>query len=793
MRILFAEVRKNLTIRFFLILILAIFVNFFLFRHKVSENYVFWTAEAYSAAQADLIAISPEQRQDYLQERFSQIDACQRWEKYDSRLQNGLANPDQIDAQMQKYQQDYESGAYLKYTDNTFAEMMLLRNLSDDLGQISNYSNTLEMAIAQAKLYTSVSIFSQPGTFAYENQLATKDQCESLLHIQPIYDVSEGVLQFQTAPATDLIGLLLTIFLCTQMIISECQNGMQPILRTTLKGRFPLILSKVSATFLLSLLIAVTLWVSNMAYSAAVFGLGDLSRPLQSLAGYGMCALEISVGEYLLLFFLLKWLLYALVGIFCLMVGVIWKNAMPVWLTVGGFLGVEYILSQEITSISAWNYCKYINVGNMIFSTEWMSEYRNLNFFGHPVQVFSLSWMVLGVLLLGMILLVCLLFCRHQHSGMPRLPLQLRWPQWLPRPGKSVHLGSHEGWKLVAECNAWILIALFVLVNCQQPRVLARSTEELHYQSYMSTLAGPLTPEKEAYLAQEEARFAELHRQISQLPQDYQTDQLEQALQGEKVLKERVYPQVERIKALEQAGNTAWLVYEPGYEYLLGVSSVHDKAGCATIALAGIILCISNLYPLEVTSGVQPLLVIYRKGRRSTALCKLGVAILCAIILYLIAQIPDYLYVLKNFGFPLLEAPVCSLEAFSGWGDSIPLWGGILICEALRLFATLVAAIVVVLISLWTGNQIVTLSISTGVLLMPLLLHLLDITFLDRVSFVLPVTGTELLCSVNKLDVAVLYYGIVMLIGSGGVLSILRYTHNGYRFFNLRSDRDNRE
>lgn len=793
MRILFAEVRKNLTLRFFLILILAIVVNFFLFRHKVSEDYFFWTAEAYSDAQADLIAISPEQRQDYLQERFSQIDACRRWEKYDTQLQNGLANPDQIDAQMQKYQQDYESGAYLKYTDNTFAEMMLLENLRQDLDQVSNYTNTLEMAIAQSKLYTSVSIFSKAGTFAYENQLATLDQCESLLHIQPIYDVSEGVLQFQSAPTTDLIGLLLTIFLCTQMIISERQNGMQPILRTTLKGRFPLILAKMSATFLLSLLIAITLWVSNMAYSAAVFGLGDLSRPLQSLAGYGLCALEISVAEYLLLFFLLKWLLYALVGIFCLMVGIIWRNAMSVWLTVGGFLGAEYILSQTITPISAWNYLKYINMGNMIFSTEWLSEYRNLNFFGHPVAVFSLSCMILGGLFLGAIPLLCLLFCRHQHSGMPRLPIRLHWPRWLSRPGKSVHLGSHEGWKLVAECNAWILIALFLLVNCQQPRVLARSTEELHYQSYINTLAGPLTPEKEAYLAQEESRFAELRRQLSKLPEGYPTQQLEQALQGEKVLKEQVYPRIERIKALEQTGSTAWLVYEPGYEYLLGRSSEHDKAGSATIALAGIILCISNLYPLEVTSGVQPLLIIYRKGRNSTALCKIGISILCATILYLIAQIPDYLYVMKNFGFPMLEAPACSLEAFSGWGDSIPLWGGILIFEALRLFATLVAAIIVVLISLWTENQIVTLCISTGVLLMPLLLHLLDITFLDSVSFVLPVTGTKLLCSINKLDFAILYYGILILIGCGGVLSILQYTRNGYHFIKPRDIKNNRE
>ncbi|MBQ5608214.1 MAG: hypothetical protein IIU86_04245 [Oscillospiraceae bacterium] len=51
-----------------------------------------------------------------------------------------------------------------------------------------------------------------------------------------------------------------------------------------------------------------------------------------------------------------------------------------------------------------------------------------------------------------------------------------------------------------------------------------------------------------------------------------------------------------------------------------------------------------------------------------------------------------------------------------------------------------------------------------------LLLCLLETRFLDKVSFYLPLTGTELL-----------YYGVTFAAGLTATVLTLRYAHNGYR------------
>jgi hypothetical protein len=64
---------------------------------------------------------------------------------------------------------------------------------------------------------------------------------------------------------------------------------------------------------------------------------------------------------------------------------------------------------------------------------------------------------------------------------------------------------------------------------------------------------------------------------------------------------------------------------------------------------------------------------------------------------------------------------------------------------------------------------------------MPMLLHLLEINFLDKVSFYLPLTGTGLLCWQEGPTKALIYYGIVFILGIASVILTLRYAHNGYR------------
>ena len=792
MRIINAELRKVLTRQFFLILLVAIVANFLLFRKDLHNEYIIYNQQAFVSAQNDVLQLDETERLDHLLERKEMLRVCQEWEIYDSLVQSGYADSRLIDEEMRQYQEVYESGTYLKYTESLLSELYLINDLLNAVREAAMYQETLDDAIQEAVTKTTVSIFAKPGTFSYRSQLATIDRLERLKHISPTYDVSAGILNFQDSAVTDLIALLMILLLCTQMVVTEQNNGMLPILRTTRYGRSHLILSKVITTFVLALVVSVTLWGANLAYCSEIFGLGDLSRPIQSLSGYNVCVLEMSVGQYLVFFLFLKWVLYSLIGLACLLMGSVLRNAMLTWLTVGGSLGIEYILAKNISPISAWNILKYVNAGNLIFEIDWLAEYRNLNFFGFPVDVFTASYMQIVLFLLTVIATLFWVFCSKRVQAVPVLKLHIQWPGFLPRPGKSTSLINHENWKLLIECGVLVVLVLFLFLNVQEPRIQSNSIEELYYKSYMQTLAGPLTPEKEAYLESESLRFQNLRSQIVQIQKDYADGlisedalsalitPLNRALEAEEVFVEKILPQRDRLLELQAVGKDGWFVHEKGYYYLLGLEE-HEKTGSAALVVAACILCFSNFYPLEVTSGMIPILNVYQNGRRKTASVKICLCMLYTLLLFLIAQIPDYWYVSRNFGFSELSAPLCSVDAFTNWWDVVPIWGGIALFEGSRLMTCLALSLMILFLSMVVRNQVITLSISGGVILMPILLHMLDITLLDGISFYQPLTGTDLLCYQMSAEKYLLYYGLIATMGTIITVMALIYAGEGYR------------
>lgn len=795
MRILTAELRKTLTKRFFAILLVALLANFLLFRHNLSRGYNVYSMEEYLTAQQEISAMDPEERVQFITDRNRMLEACRKWERYDLTVEMGGTG--KVDDEMLLYQEVYESGGYLRYCEYLYSEQRLISYFASEISRIEGHGELIQRIIAEAKLKTTVSIYAKPGTFAHSSQLATIERFEKLADIVPEYDPAEGIVNMQQSAVTDLIALLMILLLCTELVVTEQKNGMLPILRATRKGRFPLIAAKITVTFVLSFMVSLVLWGSNLCYSAAVFGLGDLSRPVQSLSGFAATSMAVSVGEYLGIFFASKWLLYALVGLMCLLAGLIWRGAMPTWLTVGGFLGVEYILSKSITAISAWNILKYVNVSNLIFEIDWLQSYRNLNFFRQPVEVLTASWVLLAALLVAVSVMLCLFFCRRKVRTLPRLRIPLRRPKWLPTLGRSTKLLGHESWKLLIECGVALVLVLLFLLNWKDPWQIAYSSEELYYKNYMEILAGPWDEEKQIYLDKEEQRFADLEAQIDQINQELASGQissadastltgpLERALKARDVLQQRVYPQIQRVQEAAKEGKELWLVYEPGYEYLFGANDRNDKTGAAAMAVAAVILCFANFYPMETTTGMLPLLNVYRRGRKATARTKLILSAVCAMVIFAVVQIPDYRYVMTNYSFDMLNAPMASLQIFSGWPGGISILWGLIIFEAVRLLSLMAVLMVVLLVSLWTKNQLTTLAVNVGILLFPLLLHLLELDFLDAISFQRSLTGSVLFTAKAPLPGMLAYYGITFAIGGVCIWQILRFVNGGYRYRKL--------
>lgn len=793
MRFLTAELKKQLNKRFLGILLVAFLVNLLLFWHGQSANSADrWAHEERQQLQQALLAMEEDQRFSYVRKQCAMLDACYGWETYKRELSSGVPTP-QITTEMLLYQQIYENGSYLRYTGSLYEERALFSGIYQELQRISNYRQNILQTIEDTEKRLELSIFSQPGTFAYRNQIEMIRQLSSLTEIKPVYDISDGVLCFQTSPVTDLLALMLILYLCVEMTVAEQQKGMLCILRATQNGRLPLTAAKLVSAFLLTLSVTAVLWGCNFAFCGIRFGFGDLSRPVQSLTGYSTCPLRITVGEYLALFFLLKWLGYGVVGLLCMVLGRISRRIMTSWVGMGALLAAEYALTQNISAISSQVHLKYINLFYLLTPQDYLQMCRNLNLFGYPVALAEVCPVLLVILLAVGVIWLLFLFCRKKSEDPTIRIRRLRWPGWLPRPGSSTALVGHELWKLLIECGSLLVLALFILLNVQEPKPLALNTEQLTYRNYMELMAGPVTRQHLALLEREQERFDQLRAQRERLQQDLEAgliteselqmlcQPLDRALEAEKILMDKVYPRIEQIIRLSAGGKEVWMVYEQGYEYLFGLDPAHDKSVSAALTVAGIILCFANFYPMETAMGMQPLLNVYARGRNATAKSKLLVAFLVAAVLFLVAQIPDYWYVAKNYGFPLLNAPICSLIGFSGWSDRIPIWGGIIIFELCRLMTVLSVTAMVMLVCQWTRSQLLSVCAATGAFLAPLLLHLLEVKALDPVSLFRPMTGGWLLAARDPLPLSLLYYGTVFALGAFSVWQLVRASRRGLR------------
>ena len=87
--------------------------------------------------------------------------------------------------------------------------------------------------------------------------------------------------------------LMLTVIVCCR----DKMTGMAAVIRQTPKGRIHSAGAKLIACFLLTVTSAVLLYGMVLLTGTIRFGLGDLSRCIQSIPQFTLCNINMTVGE----------------------------------------------------------------------------------------------------------------------------------------------------------------------------------------------------------------------------------------------------------------------------------------------------------------------------------------------------------------------------------------------------------------------------------------------------------------------------------------------------------------
>lgn len=723
------------------VLISLLTINIFLLWYSNQGSDTTVPLSAYKTCQHDLQKLSNEERCTFIKnyyEKIKGIELVENVKLYESwQTENGdtmakIMKEENIEV-YNKALPLWESGGYLYYTDNIKHEIMLADELFEEVSKLEHYEDLLTEIENQSNILSGISIFapmSQDG-FSSQNIQKTLADYKQMHGTTIAYDVSKGVVSATSSYFSDLLIFLFLFIFASILIFEEKQKNLFELTKTTPRGKLHSITAKILSLMINTTVVTLLIFGSNLLFFHFTTGLGDLSRNLQSVGEFMGSTMNLTVGRYIILFLLTKWLVCFMIGLLVLFVSVLAKHNSIACLICSVVLLVSYALYIFIPLNNQITFLKYINLFGLFRVQNMVGLYLNLNVFGNAVSLFSVSNAVIILLIIAFWTVSVIGFIRIRDMGTKTSPfikllsgkLALQY-----RPSKS--LVKHEMYKILWINRALIFLVLYGALIFYQSfsTSIYLSPEENYYKAYMTDLQGEVTAEKVESLNSERLRFEGIHGQLLKINSLFQRGEISRAQS------EVMSSSLEKELTAENVFNRVWQQYEylqtqpkGQFVYDTGYLSLFDTGGNRTSGeLLGLciilILCCYGVFSMERTSGAWKLISTTPCGKRDTVNRKLRIGIAMALIAAIISMLPAVITNGIAYGFSSLSASVTSMQAYKGLPSFISILGFIVILHLLKFLVCLCLAFMIMGLSQASKHGIYAMLLSVVVLAVPVVL-----------------------------------------------------------------------
>ena len=733
MRLFCAELRKVWGQRVFsLCLAVLAAANLFLLYTGTKPGQNAPPAAAYRAIGRDLAGLPAAQQQALVNEKLATATGVLQVGQllYEQALNAGTqwaADPRAQHPELfEQYEETYKNKSYTLYTENLRQEYSFLSKIKAELDTVAAYPEFLQEVQEKAKQLAGISIFnSAKSGYDRANIDKTAAVYAGLGAVQIDYAPQKGLFTALDYQFTDLLLLAAMLLLASLLVRQERENGLLALVRSTPGGRLKTALAKLAALAVSLLAVLLVLYGVNLFYCQLTFGLGPLTRSIQSVPALMRCTMQITVGQYLGRFLLAKWAAAFVLGLWVMLAALWCRRAAAGWCAALALPAAQWLIRQAIPATSRLNVIKYANLASLLRTNELLGNYRNLYWFDAPVPLPLVEWLAAALYGAALLAGFCLVFCTGRLRPAPAFA-GLRLGRGRTRP---VTVLGQEGRKLALMNGAALLLAAFAAFQCWQA-VSAESyidAEEIYYRYYMTHLSGPYTQEKYAWLLQENEQFEPIRRLESALRRGEISSEAYQAQMGayyglqekRNVFQRVAYGNLNYWK--EHPG--AQLVYESGWHKLFGFSGAGDLQDTLWAGLLCSV-CFAGLFAMEQKGGMRRVLMATPLGRGATVARKLWVSAAAAALICLLVSAPRFAVVLRDYGLPAPLAPAMSLAAYERLPGFVGLAGLLALGAAARLAACLCMGACVLALSEKMGNTLSAMFVSALVFCLPPLLAL---------------------------------------------------------------------
>jgi hypothetical protein len=536
--------------------------------------------------------------------------------------------------------------------------------ISQEREEFQGYPEYLEMVEENA---AAGLLFFDSDSFAGRNAQKTRDDYEPLNVLSLEYAPSLGVTAFLNANVTDGLILILSVFLCYFFISRDKEMTVFVLFGITQKGYRRLVYERLLWLAGVVSAVAALLYLMNFCYFGALYGWDGLDRCVQSVYGMKDFVFPLSVGQYIIVFLVCKWLALLFLSLVLYTLFVLIDHPVLLSVVTAVIVVAETLLYSKIDDTSVAVAAKYINLSAVFRTTPIIAVYRNLNLWGQPV---SLLW-VLGVaIVLGFVCCMGLIFVGYERMKQPK-ERRARGARGL-RGCRRVHsLPYYEWYKLLRLQKVLILLVGFsaVCVLTFHPKeIYYHRYLESAYKQYMTALSGYPSATKNAFLNKEQEQYRTLALRLSSVDEtDMETRyEITQQMQEKECLYE-VIGQYEYVKSR----SNRQMVYDSGYQWLMGEQGTTRTLLLLAVLFGMTVFCTSGLFVNEKVSGMDDLIAATYHGVINIYDLKRVIALLLYTLVYCVLFGIRLVSIGMVYGYPMLTADANSLMMFSylpdGW------------------------------------------------------------------------------------------------------------------------------
>lgn len=690
----------------------------------------FYTAAQYKSVFSDIDGMSCGEAYNRVNLQYRKLQIFDRLSLGES-LTDILAENSDINAQ--QLLNEYKSKSYLKYTNDSFSEQILIKDVLKEIESCVMYDDYLNNINEDADKMTGISIFAEPNTFSYKNIAKTTEDFSHLKGSELKVGPSKGIAMATDFLATDLIGFILIMTIVITIVTREKELNQIVLTRTTFKGRAGLGASKLFICFSAAFISVIVLYTVNFAVSLYTYGFGDLSRQIQSVYGLNESNLKISVAEFFLFFLIAKFAVYCVFAALIYLIAVCSDTSVKVYGLLVLIIGAEAVLYYTIPSASYLCSLKFINILAYANTYNLFSVYLNLNLFGEPVNyttVFAVSVFILTVVLSVLSISVFskkrTIKSRAKHFDFTKIKFL---------KGRTTNLFLHECYKTFIGGKALLILIAFAVtvgVTYEPLKESFSSVDDVYYKLYMLEFEGEYNYKKQMMIDNEEQKFINAQAEMSKETFDSDDDTYIMMKYQKIFDSQYAFEQVKEHADYLKTTKNGEFVYDSGYKLLTGDETAGNKdLLLGLIAVSMVIFCLVYVYSIEYQTSANILLKTSAKGRTNTYFCKFVIGMIIVTLIYALTYAPYFYNVLSAYGTRGINAPACSLESLSGFNISIKSYL-ILICIG-RYAALVLSMLIIFFLSCKLKSVISTLIASSALLILPILLAMLGIEFFKYV------------------------------------------------------------